>query len=141
MTYLLLDDIMTNDEIKKAFGKRVKELRKQRRWTQKDLAGRLGIRFALLNKYEGGLHVPPLDKLIELADALDTSVDFLLTGDPGQDVPLHSKRLLERFQELEEFDANAQQVVIELIDAMILKQKVGRIIQPTPTSSPATGTP
>lgn len=116
--------IVDTDEIKKAFGRRVKELRKQRGWTQKDLAARLAVRFSLLNKYESGIHVPPVDKLVELAEIFDTSVDYLLTGDEKEEVPLHNRRLIERLRELEGFQAEDQNTVIQLLDAMILKKKI-----------------
>ena len=38
---------------------RVNRLRKQRHGSQKELANRVEIRFQLLNKYEGGQHIPP----------------------------------------------------------------------------------
>ncbi|MES9856125.1 MAG: helix-turn-helix transcriptional regulator [Sedimenticola sp.] len=41
------------------------------------------IRFQQLNKYESGLNLPPAEMLIKLADALGTTVDFLLTGNPA----------------------------------------------------------
>ena len=47
---------MEREEILKAFGARLKELRKQKGWTQKELGGRVEIRFSQLNKYESGLH-------------------------------------------------------------------------------------
>jgi len=83
-----------------------------------------------LNKYECGLHTPPLDKLVSLAEALETTVDYLVTGDPAQNVPLHNTQLLERFKALEGFNANDQETVIKLIDAMIVKQRVESAVLP-----------
>jgi hypothetical protein len=48
-------------------------------------------------------------------------VDYLVTGDPAQNVPLHNTQLLERFKALEGFNANDQETVIKLNDAMIVK--------------------
>jgi hypothetical protein len=39
-------------------------------------------------------------------------------------------RLLERFQALAEFEADDQEAVIKLIDAMIVKRKVEGAVQP-----------
>ncbi len=116
--------MMERAVILKAFGGRLKELRKQKGWTQKELAAKIDTRFSQLNKYESGLHAPPPEKLIELAGVLDTSVDFLLAGDSKEAVPLHSPRLLDRFRALESFEAEDQETVIRLIDAMILKHRV-----------------
>jgi len=120
---------MEREEILKAFGARLKELRKQKGWTQKELAAKAGIRFAQLNKYESGLHAPPPEKLIELAEILGTTLDYLLTGDLAEGVPLHSTRLLDRFRALEGFDADDQEAVIRLLDAMILKHKVQGVLE------------
>lgn len=115
---------MQDEKTRKAVGTRVKALRKQNKWTQKELANKIGIRFPQLNKYEGGSHAPPLDKLVQLAEALNTTVDFLLTGNRSEERPLHNLRLLDRFRSLEDFPTDDQETVIKLIDAMIVKQKV-----------------
>jgi transcriptional regulator with XRE-family HTH domain len=111
-------------EILGAFGARLKELRKKKGWTQKELASKVSIRFSQLNKYESGLHAPPLDKLVELAEVLDTDLDYLLTGNRSEGVPLRSTRLIERFRELEEFSSEDREAVLRLIDAMIVKRRV-----------------
>lgn len=124
----------TQDErIRKAFGLRVKDLRKQKGLMQKQLADKISVSAPQLNKYEGGLHIPPVDKLIQLAEVLDTTVDFLLTGDRTEDRPLHNLRLLERFKALQEFEAADQEVVIRLIDAMITKREVEGALKPLDT--------
>ncbi|MBI5440828.1 MAG: helix-turn-helix transcriptional regulator [Deltaproteobacteria bacterium] len=111
-------------EVLSSLGARLKQLRKEKGWTQKELASRVGIRFSQLNKYESGLHAPPLDKLLELAATLTTGVDYLLTGDRGGDTPLRDTRLLERFRALEDFAPEDRETVVKLIDAMIVKQRV-----------------
>ncbi len=126
----VLTTIMPDDPIRKGFGSRIKQLRKQRKWTQKELAAKLDVRFPQLNKYECGLHTPPLEKLIKLAEVFDTTVDYLLTGDHSEERPLHNLRLLERFRALEEFNAEDRDTIIKLIDAMVVKNKVEGAINP-----------
>ena len=125
-----LTAIMLTSEIRKGLGLRIKELRKQNKWTQKALSAKLDMHFAQLNKYECGLNSPPLEKLIELAEVFDTTVDYLLTGNRTDERPLHNMRLLERFKELEAVNAGDQETVINLIDAMIVKNKVEGAIKP-----------
>lgn len=121
---------MQDDEFRKAFGRRLKELRKQNKWTQKELAAKLDIRFGQLNKYECGLNAPPLEKLMQMSALLNVTVDFLLTGENPDDTPLHNTRLLERFKVLQGFDSEDQETVIKLIDAMIVKHRVESAIAP-----------
>ena len=73
---------------------------------------------------------PPLEKLVELAEVFNTTVDYLLTGNSSDELPLHNLRLLERFKELEAVNAGDQETVISLIDAVIVKNKVEGAVKP-----------
>ena len=122
--------IMQDPEIRKALGAHMKKLRKQKGWSQKELAKRIDGSYQQLNKYESGLHSPPLHKLIQIAEALDTTIDYLILGQITGIEPIHSRRLFERFKVLESFEPNNQETVISLIDAMIAKQKMERALIP-----------
>lgn len=126
----VISTIMMDNDMRKGLGLRIKQLRKHHKWTQKELAAKIDVRFPQLNKYESGLHAPPVEKLVKIAEVFDTTVDFLLTGNRSEQRPLHNLRLLERFQALEEFNAEDQEAVIKLIDAMIVKNKVEGAINP-----------
>jgi transcriptional regulator with XRE-family HTH domain len=121
---------LQDPDFRKTFGGRLKDLRKQKRWSQKELATKVEIRFQQLNKYESGLNLPPAEMLIKLADALSTSVDYLLTGNPVEESPLSNNRLFKRFRAIERFDRDDQETVITLIDAMIAKQQMQSALQP-----------
>jgi transcriptional regulator with XRE-family HTH domain len=88
------------------------------------------IGFSQFNKYECGLHIPPAEKLIELSRLLDTSVDYLLSGEDTQGTSLHNTRLIKRFRELEQFDADDQEAIIKVLDAMIMKNKMQGALSP-----------
>ena len=126
----VISTIMMDNDMRKGLGLRIKQLRKQQKWTQKELAAKIDVRFPQLNKYECGLHAPPVEKLVKIAEVFDTTVDFLLTGNRSEQRPLHNLRLLERFRAMEEFNAEDQEAVIKLIDAMIVKNKVEGAINP-----------
>lgn len=121
---------LQDPNFRKAFGIRLKELRKQKRWSQKELAAKVEIRFQQLNKYESGLNLPPAEMLIKLADALATTIDYLLTGNPVEDSPLANNRLFKRFLAIEHFSEEDQEAIITLIDAMIAKQQMQSALQP-----------
>jgi transcriptional regulator with XRE-family HTH domain len=127
-----IEIVMQDQTLRKAFGARIKTLRKQRKWTQKELAAKIDTPVSMLNKYESGLHAPAIEKLVELAELFDVTVDFLLTGNRSEDKPLHNLRLLERFQELEGFSTEDQEAVITLIDALVVRNRVAGAVQPFP---------
>lgn len=117
--------IEIDNDLRSAFGARLKDLRKKNGWTMKDVAAKIDVRFEQLNRYEGGGCMPPVEKLLLLAEVYGASVDFLLTGDGSSEAkPLHNLRLLDRFRKVQEFSPHTQETVIELIDAMILKERV-----------------
>jgi transcriptional regulator with XRE-family HTH domain len=120
---------MQDDQMRKEFGARIKALRKQRKWTQKELATKLEVRLSQLNKYEAGVHVPPVEKLLLIAELYDTTIDYLVTGNHADDKPLHDTRLLERFRSLENFDLDDRETVVKLIDAMIAKKTMERTLE------------
>jgi transcriptional regulator with XRE-family HTH domain len=62
------------------FGETVKELRKQRRMTQRELSERLGVNFTYISKIENDkLEAPPSEELIrKMAKILDTDAEDLL---------------------------------------------------------------
>ncbi|WP_340621295.1 helix-turn-helix domain-containing protein [Xenorhabdus siamensis] len=122
--------IMQNAELRKEFGVRLKALRKQKGWPQKELAGKVEIRFQQLNKYESGLNIPPAEMMVKLADVLGVTVDYLLTGNPVEDSPLANSRLFRRFQVLERLAQEDQETVIKIIDAMIAKQRMESALLP-----------
>jgi hypothetical protein len=67
---------------------------------------------------------------IKLADALATTIDYLLIGNPAEDNPLANNRLFKRFHVVEHFDNDDREVIIKLIDAMIAKQQMQSALQP-----------
>ena len=54
--------------------------RKIKNISQYDIAKKLGITRGAYSHYEGGRALPTADTLIKLAEILDVSVDYLLTG-------------------------------------------------------------
>lgn len=57
---------------------RLKELRKKKGLTQKDLAEIIDVNRVTYTNWENGKRTPEPVKIVELATALDTTVDYLL---------------------------------------------------------------
>ena len=64
----------------KLVGRQIALLRKEKRLTQNELGDRLGVSFQAVSKWERGETLPDTAILLDLANALGTSVDFLLSG-------------------------------------------------------------
>lgn len=64
----------------KMVGAQIARLRKEKGLTQNDLGDRLGVSFQAVSKWERGETLPDTAILLDLANALGTSVDLILTG-------------------------------------------------------------
>lgn len=62
-----------------AFGKRIREIRKERNLTQDQLAKILGTSKQILSRYELYQRSPKIEQVIKYAEKLNVSVDYLLS--------------------------------------------------------------
>lgn len=70
------------------FGRRIQTLRKEQAFTQDALAERMGISPQAVSKWENDQSCPDILSLPQLARELHTTVDFLLTGESGNTLPV-----------------------------------------------------
>lgn len=63
---------------KAALGKRVRESRVKKGYTQQDLADRAEIGVVYISEIERGVKMPSLNIFIKIIDALDVSADYVL---------------------------------------------------------------
>ena len=62
-------------------GKRIRDIRIQRKMTQEVLALRIGISKSSISEWEACKRVPRIETLHKLADALEITIDMLLKSD------------------------------------------------------------
>ena len=82
-------------------GERITTLRKEKDISQAELAKRLSVSRQAVSKWEQGTSTPDTERLIQLAEILDTEVEYLATGvhpEPGS-VVLNVVETVERVQE------------------------------------------
>jgi len=66
------------------FGKRLKQLRRERGVSQEFIAERLGISRQAVSKWESDTAQPDLDNLVKLSEVLEVSVDTLVGRTPTE---------------------------------------------------------
>jgi transcriptional regulator with XRE-family HTH domain len=110
-------------------GKRILELRKRKNLSQTDLANAVGISYAQIGRYETKDTQPPAEVLKKMADALDTTVDFLISGDTNEKAKsaLKDSELLQQFKAVEQMNDDDRTVIKKLIDAFITKAKIKQL--------------
>lgn len=59
-------------------GQKIRQLRLQKEWKQKDLADRLGVNESTVSLYENYMRIPPYEILIKLCYIFGLSADYFL---------------------------------------------------------------
>lgn len=59
-------------------GERLADLRESKRWTQQELADKVGVVRTTISSYENDIYLPEVEKLVTIADIFEVSVDYLL---------------------------------------------------------------
>jgi transcriptional regulator with XRE-family HTH domain len=100
---------------------RLARLRKERGWTQVELAERVGITQRLVSDYERGRLRLNADIVVRLANALEVATDELLQPN-GQKHSLRRKpslRVLRRLEKIEKLPAHQQSTLLKTIDTFL----------------------
>jgi len=72
-----IEEVLYNME---AVAVKIRDLRKELKLTQKELAQKVGVHPAQLAKYELGLSTPSLGVLVKLAKYCEVSIDYIVFG-------------------------------------------------------------
>jgi len=102
-------------------GQRIQKLRKEKGYSQTELAKKIGISYAQISRYEIKGSQPPAVVLNKLADVLDTSVDFIINGNSSEKAQntLKNTEVLNQFKEMEQLPDNERGVLMQVIRAYI----------------------
>lgn len=110
-------------QITASFPERLRRLRRERDWSQGQLAKKVGIDIQRISKYERGLSNPPLEVLACMAQVLGVSVDYLLMGKSSKTENLKNAKLIEKIEELEALPLDYQETLISVLDSFIKRHK------------------
>lgn len=110
-------------------GERIKELRQQKKLTQSDLAAKVGLTYIQIGRYETLKSNPSADVLQRLAQALDTTADFLMKGTDDEAVAaqLTDRELLKQFKQVEQLAPEDKHLIKTFIDAFLTKRQIQQL--------------
>ncbi|MFN7508140.1 MAG: helix-turn-helix domain-containing protein [Betaproteobacteria bacterium] len=122
------------------FPERLTALRKERGLTQQALADQVGLAVLQVRRYEGGTSQPTLDVIRRLAIALGVSADMLVFDEKERGP---SEALRYQFETVSRMSEHDQEVIRELLDAVIVRNQVAgaieRVVKQAPTKSTRRG--
>ena len=126
------------DNVKKAkseehnmpFAEKLAKLRKDRGFTQQELAQRAGVGIAQMRRYEKGSSSPTLEVIKNIAKTLAVATDELIFDEGEGIVPskIQDKELLEQFEQIATLTPQDKEALKTVIESMIIKNKLQQIM-------------
>lgn len=109
-----------------SFGKKLKEAREAKSFSQAELAKRIDSYHSIIGKYERDEVKPTIDVVKKLAEALDTTAGYLL-GETEDRELLKDPSMLKRLNDISKFPEKDKQCILYALDAMINNVKLKAI--------------
>lgn len=109
-----------------SFEKRLRDARLQKGLSQSQLGLEVGVHYTQIGRYESKGVKPAGDVLSKIATALGVTSDFLISGTANDmaDATLSDKELLQQFKKAEQLPRDKKNILIEFVEAFILKQDI-----------------
>lgn len=103
------------------FGERIIFIRKQLKWSQTDLAKKIGTSAPIVGRYEREEIKPSIDVASNIADALEVTLDYLLGK---SDEMVLDKKNLQRLADIEQLPEEDKKHIFYAIDGLIKAAKL-----------------
>ena len=108
------------------FKDRLKQARTAKKLSQNELAKLVDVHVTNISRYERGENKPTTEVLSKLANALDTTTDYLMSGSTSEvaDNNISDKELLSLFKKVSGLSVGKKQMVKEFLEALVFKTEV-----------------
>jgi transcriptional regulator with XRE-family HTH domain len=101
------------------FGERITLIRKQLKWSQEDLAKKVGTSAPIIGRYERDEIKPSIEVAAKMAELLNVSLDYLV----GKTDVLLDNKVMNRITEIQKLSPDEQKTVFSLLDAFLRDTK------------------
>lgn len=101
-------------------GDRIAQLRKQRSWSQTELAKRITASREAVGKYERNEALPSVETAKKIADAFEVTLDYLVDDAA---LPTLDKTTVKRLQLIQKLNEEDKNHVFALLDAFLRDQQ------------------
>ena len=97
-------------------GSKISVLRKEKNWSQGDLAQQIYASREIIGKYERNENLPSIEMTLKMAKAFGVTVDFLL----GEgEYSSYDKDTVDRLKSIQKMDINTKNILFNVIDTYI----------------------
>ncbi len=108
-------------------GKRLKEIREEKRISQKELADSMDILPTQYSKVENGKVVPSIQTIVKAATALNVSTDEIIFGAPVKsnfsEDAIKDPQFSERIKTINALSGEDKMIALHLFDLIVIKKQ------------------
>ncbi len=123
MLYNVTKAYLSNDKVTKmTLGEKILRLRKEKKWSQKKLAGMIGTSGPVLGRYERDGITPSVEVAKKLAEAFGVTLDYLV-DETGTVAGVTDREMLNRITEIAHLEQEDKKTIIRVIDSLLRDAK------------------
>ena len=101
------------------FGERITYQRKQKKWSQDELAKKVGTSAPVIGRYERDEIKPSIEVAAKIASELEVTIDYLINGT----AVLLDKNNMKRLQDIQKLNDDDKLNVLITLDALLRDAK------------------
>jgi transcriptional regulator with XRE-family HTH domain len=111
-------------------GERIKNLRKEKKWQQAELAEKISADARQISRYEKGKINPSVETLVRISQVFDVSIDYLLKENaPKKPFMLDDKELFKYLEDIQSLEEEDRRCLFHIIDSFKTKKKIKSFAQ------------
>ncbi len=123
MLYNATKAYLSNDKVTKmTLGEKILRLRKEKKWSQKKLAGMIGTSGPVLGRYERDGITPSVEVAKKLGEAFGVTLDYLV-DETGAVAEVTDREMLNRITEIDHLEQEDKKTIIRVIDSLLRDAK------------------
>jgi transcriptional regulator with XRE-family HTH domain len=107
-------------------GEKIRKLRKEKGWSQNQLAQKIDINTRNISLYESGKATPSSETVQKLANLFNVSTDYLFNDEPENiaSMGIKDKSLISLFEEIDKMTEDEKNAIRIFVEAIAFKRKV-----------------
>lgn len=106
------------------FGEKITQLRKATKWSQEELAKKIGTSAPIIGRYERNEIKPSIEVAMKIANALEVTLDYMV----GEgELRVLNKKTLQRLEDIEKLPEEDKRHIFYTLDNLIKAAKLRTI--------------
>ncbi|MEM6803995.1 MAG: helix-turn-helix transcriptional regulator [Bacteroidota bacterium] len=108
------------------FGERVLTLRKKNKWSQEELAKKIGTSAPIVGRYERNEIKLSIETAKNIVNSLNVTIDYLVGG---SDILILDRELLRRMEDIQQLNETDKGHLFAFMDTFLQKPKLQQIMK------------